>query len=94
MSLQAAIQPGPVLIIEPDTAVDKDQAPDKPAGPFSFAEETICAATKDLPNVTVIRGYDLIPHEENLYGDLRLHPNDEGFAHYAANLFETIKQHL
>lgn len=72
----------------------KDQAPNKPAGPFSFAEETIRAATKDLPNVTVIRGYDLIPHEENLYGDLRLHPNDEGFAHYAANLFETIKQHL
>lgn len=70
----------------------KDQAPDKPAGPFSFAEETIREAVKDLPNVTVIRGYDLIPHEENLYGDLRLHPNDEGFAHYAENLFAAMKK--
>ena len=72
----------------------KDQTPDKPAGPFSFAEETIRETVRDLPNVTVIRGYDLIPHEENNYGDLRLHPNDDGFAHYAANLFAAIKRSL
>ena len=79
----------PIFAITPVWRKDEDM--DKPA-PFSFAEETIREAVKKLPNVTVIRGYDLIPHEENNYGDLRLHPNDEGFAHYAANLFAAMKK--
>ena len=78
----------PIFAITPVWRKDEDM--EKPAGPFSFAEETIRAATKDLPNVKVIRGYDLIPHEEDLYGDLRLHPNDEGFAHYVKNLADQL----
>ena len=79
----------PIFAITPVWRKDEDM--EKPA-PFSFAEETIRAATKDLPNVKVIPGYDLIPHEEDLYGDLRLHPNDEGFVYYAKNLMDQLSK--
>jgi len=69
----------------------KDETMEKPAGLFSDVEPIIREATKAYRNITVIPGYDLIPHEENLYGDLRLHPNDEGFAYYAENLTAALK---
>lgn len=40
----------------------------------------------------VVDGIDLVPHESKYYGDsICLHPNDEGFEHYANNLYEAIK---
>lgn len=42
-------------------------------------------------NVTVIDGYDLVPHDTELFSDKRLHPNDEGFKYYAENLIKSIK---
>lgn len=71
----------------------KDEDLVKPCGLFPVVEQTIREATKDLPNVTVIRGYDFIPQDENLYGDLRLHPNDAGFRHYYEALARAIAQH-
>lgn len=69
----------------------KDETMEKPAGLFTDVEPIIREATKAYRNITVIPGYDLIPHEENLYGDLRLHPNDEGFQYYAENLAAALK---
>lgn len=79
----------PIFAITPVWRKDEDM--DKPAGLFSDVEPIIREATKAYRNITVIPGYDLIPHEENLYGDLRLHPNDEGFAYYAENLTAALK---
>lgn len=45
-------------------------------------------------NVFFIDGFDFVPHVQNLYGDLILHPNDEGFAHYANNLYDAIKHYI
>jgi hypothetical protein len=42
-------------------------------------------------NVTVIDGYDLVPHDTELFSDKRLHPNDDGFKYYAENLIKSIK---
>ena len=44
-----------------------------------------------IENIAVIRGFDLIPKEEKYFADSYLHPNDEGFAHYAENLYDAIK---
>ena len=41
--------------------------------------------SKDIDNITVIRGFDLVLHEEQYFGDLQLHPNDKGFEAYFAN---------
>ena len=37
-------------------------------------------------DVCVIDGYEFVPKVRQLYADLRLHPNDEGFAHYTDRL--------
>ena len=62
----------------------------RPFGDFALVEEGIREATKDLKNVTVIRGFDLVPKEEKYFADLRLHPNDKGFEYYAKSLYEMI----
>ncbi len=59
-------------------------------GVSDYIEETV----SKYDNVFCVRGFDLVPHKENLFGDLRLHPNDEGFCHYANNLYNAIKNHL
>jgi hypothetical protein len=56
------------------------------------AEELIRQAVEDLPNITVIRGWEMIPQEEKLYADLNLHPNDEGFNHYFNNLVKHFQR--
>lgn len=61
---------------------------------FPRIERDIREATKDLSNVTVIRGYDFVPHGESFYADLYLHPNEEGFEHYAKNIIKEIKNML
>lgn len=72
----------------------KDMHAEKPMGAFENVGAMIAKAVKDLPNVTVIEGIDLVPHDENLFADLRLHPRDEGFDHYAENLIRLIKEKI
>jgi lysophospholipase L1-like esterase len=48
----------------------------------------------DLPNVTVIDGWNLTPAIKEFYSDAYLHPNDLGFGLYAQNLFAEISKHL
>ncbi len=60
----------------------RDGAEDRAFGNFADLDRVIrdCAASCD--GVTVITGYEFVPQDEKLFADLRLHPNDEGFAHY------------
>ncbi len=50
-------------------------------GAFFDVEKMIRAAVADLKNITVIPGFDFVPHDTDYYADIRLHPNDEGAAH-------------
>ena len=63
---------------------------EKPVGPFHDVETIIREAVKDLPNVTVIRGFEHVPEDIDVFADLRLHPNDIGFDHYYHNLWNKI----
>ncbi len=58
--------------------------------PFLHVAEHIKAVTRDMPNVTVINGFDFIPHNTELFSDGYLHPNDEGFSHYAEAIINEI----
>lgn len=60
-------------------------------GSFAALEEVIRQICKPYPNLHVIGGLPLVPHDEACFGDLRLHPNDTGFAEYAANLITAIQ---
>ena len=63
-------------------------------GEFSYVSEFIRKVAEDLPNVTVIEGIDLVPHDTALFSDKYLHPNDQGFSHYFNNLFRELKRFL
>ena len=69
----------------------KDMHEQRIFGDFMKVEEYIRNAVADIGNITVISGFDLVPKEEKYFGDLRLHPNDDGFEHYADNLYKEIE---
>ena len=60
----------------------------EPIGFAAFEEvgKFIESVVADYENITVVSGYDFIQHSDDFYGDLRLHPNDEGFDQYFASL--------
>ena len=69
--------------------------PGKGFGPWERMEEIIRETAAALPNVTVIEGFDLVPHDSAFFADtMVLHPNDAGFSHYAANLIDAVKKAL
>ncbi len=61
---------------------------------ISCVSKTLHQICEGMENVFCIEGWDLIPHEETLYGDLRLHPNDNGFDHYFENLYKAMERYL
>jgi len=63
-------------------------------GPLSTIERNILAISKDFPNVTVIPGIDLVPHDLQYYADAGLHPNDAGYERYFQNLLPKIQAAL
>ncbi len=72
----------------------KDLCEKRPIGDFKNIRDYIFKVTEKYENVTAIDGYGFVPQEERYFSDLRLHPNSEGFKHYAENLFSQLKQHI
>lgn len=83
----------PVFAISPLWRKDINDPPRK-FGEFCEVERALRQCTKAHENVTVISGIDLIPHSENNFGDLRLHPNDRGFDHYFCNLWAELQKRI
>ncbi len=63
-------------------------------GEFFYVRENLKGIAESLPNVTFIDCYDFIPKEADFFSPDKLHPNDEGFRHYAHNLYAEIKKYL
>lgn len=72
----------------------KDDQQDKVFGPFQRVAEDMFEIVEKFDNVTCIYGYDFVPHDEKYFSDLRVHPNDEGFRHYAYNLSKQIMENI
>jgi lysophospholipase L1-like esterase len=51
-------------------------------------------AVEGLENVILLHGFDMVPKEPKYFGDLRLHPRDEGFDHYFENLNKEIQKYI
>ncbi|MBQ8440054.1 MAG: SGNH/GDSL hydrolase family protein [Clostridia bacterium] len=83
----------PIFLITPSWRADLNL--DTPFGaPATEIHAQICKNAAAFENVTVIRGWDLIPHNVDFFSDKRIHPNDLGFSIYAANLYRAIIPHL
>ncbi len=59
-------------------------------GPFEQVGKCIRKEVAHLPNVQVVDAYDFVPHSENYFADLCLHPNDEGFVFYTNNICQAL----
>lgn len=68
----------------------KDYKTERKFGEFVLVEEHIRKAVENYGNITFIPGFNLLEHNENLYRELTLHPNDAGFKQY----FEGIKKYV
>lgn len=69
----------------------KDYATSRKFGDFTSVSEHIKKAVAEFKNVTFISGFNLFEHNEKLYRELTLHPNDAGFKRYFESLKEFIK---
>ena len=69
-------------------------------GGLTFAEHcaAIVKAAERYPKIKVIDGYALVPHDITLFGDpagnRQVHPNEEGFEYYSANLMKIIAKDI
>ena len=72
----------------------KDMYESRPGGDFLSVHETVENGAAEFGNISVIRGFDFVPHDETLFADLSLHPHDKGFEHYFNNLSKRIKELL
>lgn len=70
----------------------KDFTEYRKAGEFKEIEIIIKKACENRKNVCFISGFSLVPGDENLFGDLRLHPSDKGFEHYFINLLDKMRK--
>ena len=61
-------------------------------GLFEDVEKYIKEVCLNLENVNVISGWELVPHNTNLFADSYLHPNDKGFEYYCKNLKKEIEK--
>lgn len=62
---------------------------------FSEHRAAIAEAIARYPEIKMVDGYTLVPHDLSLFGDPKdaprqVHPNEQGFAHYSKNLLNEI----
>ena len=67
---------------------------EKPCGAFTNVHDYFVELAKTIPNMTVICGWDFVPHDSRYFCDGTLHPNDDGFAFYAEALYQELKKYL
>ena len=63
-------------------------------GDFSTVEKRIEKAVADIPDVTVIHGYDFVPHDPKMFAELYLHPTDEGFVYFGRNVCAEVCKYI
>ena len=77
----------PLYAVLPIWRGDREDA--RPYGTFEQMRTDVREAAEAVGAIC-IDGYDLVPHDPKFFGDLRLHPNDEGFSHYAAGVLKAM----
>ncbi len=61
-------------------------------GTLSFAREYIAKSAKAYSGIYVLDGDKLVPHSYDYFRDVRLHPNDAGFAGYGMCVADAVSE--
>jgi TnpA family transposase len=60
--------------------------------PLEEVEKVIRREAAKYTGVSVVEGFELVPHDSSYYADTFLHPNTEGFAFFTENLAKYITE--
>ena len=82
----------PIVALAPVWRADLHDRPDH--SDFRLVAKTLEAIASEVENVRFIDCFGFIPEDTALYSDLYLHPNDEGFRHYAEGLISVASSQL
>ena len=67
---------------------------EKPCGDFHNIQKYFEELAENIPNMTVICGWDFVPHDGKYFADGTLHPDDIGFGFYADGLYKELQKYL
>ena len=81
-----------IVVITPIWRADNDRADG--FSDFYEIDDIIRDISKNTENIHVLTGIDLVPHDKKLFGDLRIHPNDNGFEYYANSLLQEMSKEI
>lgn len=82
----------PIFALTPIWRKDLDR--ETAVGDFDTIRRVVLDSVQDLADVTVVEGFDFVPHDPSFFADGYLHPNDAGFACYANQLIPFIKNKI
>ena len=68
----------------------KDRTDETGFRDFEELGEIIKEVVKQYKNIECIDCRNAVPEDENLFSDLYLHPNDEGFKYYAESVIKAL----
>lgn len=91
-SLNINYQNSKIFVITPIWRKEMNES--RRFGDFKNIEKIIKNQAEEFDNISVISGFEFVPQNENLFADMRLHPNDKGFEYYFENLSKHIKEIL
>lgn len=77
-----------LLVMQPIWRKDRDLQ--KEYGSFDLMRQDLAQICSDL-DLQTIDCYSFVPKEPSYFADLRLHPNDKGFASYSNQLIAAVK---
>lgn len=83
---------GPIFLLTPIPWAKRTE-PNKIGLSLADYRNTIAAAGRSFPAVTVVHGENLVPDDPQLFVD-NIHPNDDGMAVYARNLQKALESRL
>ncbi len=78
-----------IISLAPIWRLDYDRT--TKVGQLSYVAEKFREIAKKLPNMTVIDCFDFLPKDKNMFLDLKLHPNNEGFSYYAKGVISALE---
>lgn len=84
----------PIVVMSPIWRADTDR--EDCACPFRQVAQLLQSIAQEIGNAIFIDCFDFMPHDTALFSDTYLHPNEEGFRHYAAALirsYEALQPH-
>ena len=80
----------PIVMLSPVWRKNWDS--ERPAVAFRQIPEIFAKIAEQVGNAYVVDCFDFIPHDPANYSPDVLHPNDDGFAHYARGVIEAVQR--